>query len=139
MSPPELHIGQMTNFSGPLFSELCNKPEDVLPAQVNPNAILSNVNLVIDLLADNKEGTKSFLEKRLAQFSGTIENSAPAAYLRWMPIDIVRRTKADKSGAKAQALKGLARKVRRLLDRHSSDINQKFDCIIIKFFQAKYS
>ena len=41
-----------------------------------------------------------FLEKRLAQFSGTTENSAPAAYPWWMPIDIVGRAKADKSGAK---------------------------------------
>ena len=46
------------------------------------------------------ESVKSFLEKRPAQFSGTMKNDAPAAYLWWMPIDIVGRTKADKSDAK---------------------------------------
>ena len=37
---------------GTLFSELCNKPEDVLPAYVSSNDISLNVNLVIDLLAE---------------------------------------------------------------------------------------
>lgn len=48
----------------------------------------------------NKGGVKSLWEKRIAQFSGTMENSALAAYPWWMLIDVVGRAKADKSGAK---------------------------------------
>jgi len=117
---------------GTLFSELCDKPEDVLPKAIEiAEDVVKNTSVVSTYLmkelmyrdtgspegthlldsrvlyelltsADNKEGVKSFLEKRPAQFSGTMENSAPAAYPWWMPIDIIGRAKADKSCTKSK-------------------------------------
>ncbi|KAI9688321.1 MAG: hypothetical protein M1820_010266 [Bogoriella megaspora] len=37
--------------------------------------------------ADNKEGIKAFLEKRPANFIGTMDSDAPGAYPWWNPID----------------------------------------------------
>jgi len=115
---------------GTLFSELCDKPEDVLPKAIEiAEDVAKNTSLVSTYLMkemmyrdtgsaegthlldsrilyelfvspDNKEGVKSFLEKRPAQFTGTMENSSPSAYPWWMPVDIVGRAKADKTGAK---------------------------------------
>ncbi|KAK4988489.1 hypothetical protein LTR50_003893 [Elasticomyces elasticus] len=47
--------------------------------------------------SDNKEGVKSFLEKRPARFTGTMEKDAPAAYPWWDPVDVGVRAKAVKA------------------------------------------
>ncbi|ORY12401.1 enoyl-CoA hydratase/isomeras-like protein [Clohesyomyces aquaticus] len=47
---------------------------------------------------DNKEGVSSFMQKRPANFSGTMENTDVSAYPWWMPIDVVNRAKVDPSG-----------------------------------------
>lgn len=47
------------------------------------------------LYRDNKEGVQSFLEKRPARFTGTLENTQVSAYPWWMPIDTVGRAKVD--------------------------------------------
>jgi hypothetical protein len=49
---------------------------------------------------DNKEGVQSFLQKRPAKFTGTMDNTYVAAYPWWNPIDVVRRPKVE--GAKAK-------------------------------------
>ena len=46
---------------------------------------------------DNKEGVESFLQKRPAKFTGTMENTDVSAYPWWMPIDTVGRAKVDPS------------------------------------------
>ena len=43
---------------------------------------------------DNKEGVKSFLEKRPAKFTGTMENTTVSAYPWWVPVNLVGRPKA---------------------------------------------
>nr|POE63332.1 putative enoyl-coa hydratase/isomerase yngf [Quercus suber] len=40
---------------------------------------------------DNKEGVQSFLEKRPADFKGTMQDDAPAAYPWWEPVDTGNR------------------------------------------------
>ncbi|KAK4997650.1 hypothetical protein LTR66_002982 [Elasticomyces elasticus] len=47
--------------------------------------------------SDNKEGVRSFLEKRPARFTGTMEKDAPAAYPWWDPVDVGVRAKAVKA------------------------------------------
>jgi hypothetical protein len=47
---------------------------------------------------DNSEGVKSFLEKRPAKFSGTMDNTNVTGYPWWMPIDTLGRAKVDPSG-----------------------------------------
>ena len=51
-----------------------------------------------DVCSDNSEGVKSFLEKRPAKFSGTMENTNITGYPWWMPIDTLGRAKVDPSG-----------------------------------------
>lgn len=50
--------------------------------------------------SDNKEGVESFMQKRPAQFTGTMENTTVSAYPWWNPIDVAPPSKAD--GAKAK-------------------------------------
>ncbi|OJD35726.1 enoyl-hydratase isomerase family protein [Diplodia corticola] len=102
---------------GPLFTELCDRPGDVLPralavaGDVVANTSVVSTNLMKELMwrdagsaeaqhlldsrilyelfssKDNKEGVQSFLEKRPPKFSDTMENDAPAAYPWWSPVD----------------------------------------------------
>jgi hypothetical protein len=48
--------------------------------------------------SDNSEGVKSFLEKRPAKFSGTMDDTNVTGYPWWMPIDTLGRAKVDPSG-----------------------------------------
>ncbi|KAF2637400.1 enoyl-CoA hydratase/isomeras-like protein [Massarina eburnea CBS 473.64] len=50
--------------------------------------------------ADNKEGVQSFLQKRPANFTGTMDNTTLGAYPWWNPIDVVRRPKLEASKPK---------------------------------------
>lgn len=47
---------------------------------------------------DNKEGVQSFMQKRPAKFTGTMDNTTVSAYPWWMPVDVVGRAKVDPSG-----------------------------------------
>ncbi len=47
---------------------------------------------------DNSEGVKSFLEKRPAKFSGTMDNTNVTGCPWWMTIDTLGRAKVDPSG-----------------------------------------
>ncbi|KAK0653890.1 putative enoyl-CoA hydratase [Lasiodiplodia hormozganensis] len=115
----------------PLFTELCDRPADVLPRalaiadEVVANTSLVSTNLMKELMwrdagsaegqhlldsrilyelfsgKDNKEGVQSFLEKRPPKFSGTMDNDAPAAYPWWNPIDTAGKPKAE-LGAKSK-------------------------------------
>lgn len=38
---------------------------------------------------DNDEGVKAFMEKRLVNFTATIDKDAPSAYPWWTPVDTV--------------------------------------------------
>lgn len=44
---------------------------------------------------DNSEGVKSFMEKRAANFKGTMQNDAPTAYPWWDPVDVGNRPKGQ--------------------------------------------
>ncbi|KAF2189207.1 ClpP/crotonase [Zopfia rhizophila CBS 207.26] len=48
--------------------------------------------------ADNKEGVQSFMQKRPAKFTGTMENTTVSAYPWWTPIDVLGRAKGDPLG-----------------------------------------
>ncbi|KAL1617356.1 hypothetical protein SLS54_007909 [Diplodia seriata] len=107
----------------PLFTELCDRPEDVLPRalgiadEVVANTSVVSTNLMKELMwrdagsaegqhlldsrilyelfssKDNKEGVQSFLEKKPPKFTGTMENDAPAVYPWWNPIDTAGKPK----------------------------------------------
>lgn len=47
---------------------------------------------------DNKEGVESFMQKRPAKFTGTMDNTQVSAYPWWVPVDVVGRAKADPTG-----------------------------------------
>ncbi|EOD52085.1 Enoyl- hydratase isomerase [Neofusicoccum parvum] len=109
----------------PLFTELCDRPDDVLPKaleiakDVVENTSVVSTNLMKELMwrdtgsaeaqhlldsrilyelfssSDNKEGVQSFLEKRPPKFNGTMEKDAPGAYPWWNPIDTVGTPKVD--------------------------------------------
>lgn len=53
---------------------------------------------VANTYSDNSEGVKSFLEKRPAKFSGTMDNTNVTGYPWWMPIDTLGRAKVNPSG-----------------------------------------
>ena len=104
-----------------LFTEVLDKQEDVLPRALeiakgvveNTSAVstylmrelmyrgpsspeathLLDSRLVYELFSskDNKEGVKSFLEKRKANFQGSMKGDAPQAYPWWDPINTGNR------------------------------------------------
>lgn len=47
---------------------------------------------------DNNEGVKSFMEKRPAKFTGTMETTNVTGYPWWVPIDILGRPKVSPAG-----------------------------------------
>jgi enoyl-CoA hydratase/carnithine racemase len=47
--------------------------------------------------ADHKEGIESFMQKRPAKFTGTMENTAVSAYPWWQPVDTAGGAKGDLS------------------------------------------
>ncbi|KAJ4292559.1 hypothetical protein N0V90_009222 [Kalmusia sp. IMI 367209] len=113
-----------------LFTEVVERSEDVLPRALQvAKEVVSNTSVVSTYLmkemmfrdvgsaegqhlldsrilyelftsADNKEGVKSFMEKRPAKFTGTMDNTSVSAYPWWNPIDVVRRPKIDGGKAK---------------------------------------
>ncbi|KAF2662551.1 enoyl-CoA hydratase/isomeras-like protein [Lophiostoma macrostomum CBS 122681] len=112
---------------GGLFAHTVERPEDVLPKalevarEVARNTSTVSTYLMKEMMyrdtgsaegqhlldsrilyelfqsADNKEGVQSFLQKRPAKFSGTMDNTQLSAYPWWMPVDIVGRAKVDPS------------------------------------------
>lgn len=113
-----------------LFAETLDKPEAVLPRALEiAKDILENCSgvswaLMRDLVwrptnsaeeqhlldsrilysmfssTDNKEGVKSFLEKRPVNFTGTMDKDAPDAYPWWPLIDISDPAKVKAAKAK---------------------------------------
>jgi len=111
-----------------LFSETLDNPADVLPRALevateytencsgvswalmrdmmwrNPGtaeeAHLLDSRIIYELFStpDNKEGVKSFLEKRKVEFKGNMERDAPMAYPWWSPVQVVERPKGVVSG-----------------------------------------
>ncbi|KAF2091151.1 ClpP/crotonase [Saccharata proteae CBS 121410] len=110
---------------GDLFSEVVERPEDVLVKALEvADEVVGNCSSVSTYLmkelmyrdtgsaeaqhlldskilyelfegSDNKEGVKSFLEKRPANFTGSMEKDAPSAYPWWNPIDVGNRPTVD--------------------------------------------
>jgi enoyl-CoA hydratase/carnithine racemase len=100
-----------------LFAEFCDTPQEVLPRalavakDIADNCSNVSITLMRELLyrgtdsaeeqhlldsrilysmfksKDNEEGVASFLEKRKVNFTGTVDNDAPAAYPWWKPVD----------------------------------------------------
>ena len=111
-------------FNG-LFSETLDSPESVLPRALElANEIATNTssvstNLMRELMyrnpgtaegthlldssviyglfggKDNVEGVKAFMEKRPANFSGSMQNDAPQIYPWWETVDIWSRPKPE--------------------------------------------
>ncbi|XPT02939.1 hypothetical protein M3J09_012043 [Ascochyta lentis] len=111
-----------------LFSELLDSPEEVLPRALQvAEDVVRNTSVVSTYLMkemmyrdagspegqhlldsrviyelfgspDNTEGVQSFLQKRPAQFSGTMDNTNVTGYPWWMPIDTLGRAKVDPLG-----------------------------------------
>lgn len=108
-----------------LFSETLDSPEKVLPRaleladEVAKNTSTVSTNLMRELMyrnpgtaegthlldsavlysiyggKDNLEGTNSFLEKRQANFTGTMLNDAPQVYPWWAAADTSTRPKPE--------------------------------------------
>ncbi|KAH8723216.1 enoyl-CoA hydratase/isomerase-like protein [Phaeosphaeriaceae sp. PMI808] len=111
-----------------LFSELVDRPEDVLPRALgvaedvvkNTSAVstylmkelmfrdagspegqhLLDSRVIYELFGslDNTEGVQSFLQKRQAEFTGTMDNTKVSAYPWWMQLDVLGRPKAAPTG-----------------------------------------
>jgi hypothetical protein len=47
---------------------------------------------------DNTEGVQSFMEKRQAKFTGTMDSANVTGYPWWMPIDTLGRPKMAPTG-----------------------------------------
>lgn len=115
-----------------LFSELLPSPEKVLPRaleiadEIVKNTSVVSTNLMRELMyrnpgsaegthlldsvviydlfgkMDNVEGVTSFMEKRAANFKGTLQNSAPQAYPWWETVSTAARPKAQGQEFKAK-------------------------------------
>ncbi|RVD82030.1 uncharacterized protein DFL_009874 [Arthrobotrys flagrans] len=102
-----------------LFTSLADSPEEVLPKALGlAEDIVKNTStlaaylmkemmyrdtgsaeaqhlldsrLIYEMFSsvDNKEGVKSFLEKRPPNFTGTIQKDAPSAYPWWQPVSVL--------------------------------------------------
>ncbi|KAF2127947.1 enoyl-CoA hydratase/isomeras-like protein [Dothidotthia symphoricarpi CBS 119687] len=111
-----------------LFAELCDTPEEVLPkalevaVEVVRNTSSVSTYLMREMMwrdagsaegqhlldsriiyglfgsPDNNEGVKSFMEKRPAEFTGTMENTKVTGYPWWVPIDTGGRAKVNPAG-----------------------------------------
>ncbi|KAF2820385.1 enoyl-CoA hydratase/isomeras-like protein [Ophiobolus disseminans] len=111
-----------------LFSELVDRQEDVLPrALVVAEDVVRNTSAVSTYLMkemmfrdkgspegqhlldsrviyelfgspDNTEGVQSFLQKRPAKFTGTMDNTQVTGYPWWMPLNILGRPKVAPTG-----------------------------------------
>ncbi|KAF1914262.1 enoyl-CoA hydratase/isomeras-like protein [Ampelomyces quisqualis] len=111
-----------------LFSDLVDRPEDVLPKalevaeDVVRNTSCVSTHLMKELMfrdvgspegqhlldsrviyelfgsPDNTEGVQSFLQKRPAKFTGSMENTKVTGYPWWMPLDILGRPKVAPTG-----------------------------------------
>ena len=108
-----------------LFSETLDKPEAVLPRALeiaeeivnNTSTVSTNLmkemmyrnpgsaegthlldsRLIYELFSskDNKEGVDAFLNKRQVNFTGTMQNDAPAAWPWWEPVETGNRPVAE--------------------------------------------
>ncbi|RMZ67498.1 enoyl- hydratase [Pyrenophora seminiperda CCB06] len=111
-----------------LFAETCERSEDVVPAALkvavdvvrNTSAVstylmkelmfrdrgsaegqhLLDSRVIYELFgsADNTEGVQSFMEKRQAVFTGTMETTNVTGYPWWMPLDTSGRPKGATVG-----------------------------------------
>lgn len=64
----------------------------VLFLMIYYESVLMGVLMLCD--RDNKEGVQSFMQKRPAKFSGTMDTTQVSAYPWWVPIDVGNRAKA---------------------------------------------
>ena len=53
---------------------------------------------MVDVYRDNKEGVDSFMEKRPANFKGTMDNIKLTGYPWWIPVDTSGRPKVAPTG-----------------------------------------
>ncbi|OWY52095.1 enoyl-CoA hydratase/isomeras-like protein [Alternaria alternata] len=113
---------------GGLFAETCEKAEQVLPRALevaedvvrNTSSVstylmkelmyrdvgspegqhLLDSRVIYELFGspDNTEGVKSFMEKRQAKFTGTMDNTNVTGYPWWMPLDTLNRPKVAPTG-----------------------------------------
>ena len=54
--------------------------------------------LIVSVCRDNKEGVDSFMEKRPANFKGTMDNIKLTGYPWWVPVDTSGRPKVAPTG-----------------------------------------
>ena len=66
-------------------------------------AVRSSAADVLAFFRDNDEGVMSFMEKRPANFTGTLERDAPPVYPWWAPVDIGPTPEAGDVGEKEKA------------------------------------
>ncbi|KAG9188063.1 hypothetical protein G6011_01986 [Alternaria panax] len=111
-----------------LFAETCERAEDVLPRALElAEDVVKNTSTVSTYLmkelmyrdmgspegqhlldsrviyelfgsSDTTEGVQSFMQKRQAKFTGTMDNTNVTGYPWWMPLDTLNRPKAAPTG-----------------------------------------